>query len=370
MTDPPIRLEIGEPDFTTPQAIIEAGRTAMNVGKIGYTSTIGDQDLREAVADRYLREFGVVVNSDTEVMITAGGAPALYFALLATANPGDEILIPDPGYPNYAQLAKLIGCVPVMYPLRETLARGFELDLEAVRQRASAKTRVIIVNSPSNPTGGVISDGEALELGEMVEELGLAILSDEVYDSLVYDAYRHVCLQAHEKFAGRTVTVGSASKTYSMTGWRVGYVLGPGPIVAQMAKFHSLINTCANRIGQVAYREALHGVAVDACASMVAEFLRRRDFVVEALRAIPGIHCPSPRGAFYVFPNISELGMPDVEFCRGLLSRHKVTCVPGSGFGPSGAGHIRISYANSLENLVEAMRRIATFVEEIREGSV
>ena len=365
-----IRLEVGEPDFRTPDAILEAGRAAIAQGKIGYTAMTGNKDLREAVAAHYARKFAIAVDPETEVLITAGGAPALHFALMTTVNPGDEVLVPDPGFPNYRQVVRLIGCTPVMYPLREDPVRGFQLDPEAIRHNASPRTRAIIVNSPSNPTGGVISLDEARELGRIVEELDLTVISDEVYDALVYDGFEHVCLKGVDGFAGRTITVGSASKTYAMTGWRIGYAIAPAPIMTYMATFQSLIDICANRISQVAYKAALSGVADGAVAAMRDEFIQRRNLVVEALNAIPGIHCPKPLGAFYAFANISELGIPDVDFAREFLTRHKVTSVPGSGFGPSGQGHLRFSYASSLENLKEGMERLAVFAAEVRNGLV
>jgi aminotransferase len=369
MTDV-IRLEVGEPDFRTPDAILEAGRAAIAQGKIGYTAMTGNKDLREAIAARYASKFNLAVDPDSEILVTAGGAPALHFSLMVTANPGDEVLVPDPGFPNYRQVVKLLGCTPVLYPLREDPVRGFQLDPEAIRHMASPRTRAIIVNSPSNPTGGVIALEEARELGRIAEELDLTVISDEVYDALVYDGFRHVCLATIEGFAGRTITVGSASKTYAMTGWRIGYALAPAPILKYMATFQSLIDICANRISQVAYKDALSGVADDAVDAMREEFVARRDLVVAALNAIPGIHCPKPLGAFYAFANISELGMADVDFAREFLMRHKVTSVPGSGFGPNGEGHLRFSYASSQANLAEGMKRLAVFAAEVREGLV
>lgn len=365
-----VRLETGEPDFRTPPPIVDAGKAALEREENKYTSAAGILSLRETIAEKYLREHNIKADPDTEVMIPTGGASAVHLTLLATINPGDEVLIPDPGWPQYIQLVRHAGGVPVYYSIRNEANNNydFSLDPEKVKEKITSKTKAIIINFPSNPTGAVLRKEECQALADIVKEKDLLLISDEVYEQLIYDDYEHICAAALPDMFERTIVFGSASKTYSMTGWRVGYALGPKDIISEMVKFQSLVTICPNASAQMAYSDAIKG-AGDWVSKMVGEYRNRRDFLVNGLNEIPGINCKKPLGTFYVFPNIAGTGITEMEFSRLLLEKFKVTSVPGLGFGPDGGkGYVRFSYANSIEEIKLALERIQLFAESLNKG--
>ena len=358
-----IRLEVGEPDFDTPAYIRAAVKADLEDGRYThYTPVAGYLDLRCALAARLQRDNGLTVDPENEIMVSVGGAGALYSAILATIDPGDEVLIPDPGYPQYTQMTLLADGIPVYYPLREALQ--FRPDLDELRALVTARTKAILVNSPHNPTGGIL-DRPILEgIAALAQERDLLIISDEVYSTIVYDNNLHYSIAAFPGMFARTITINSFSKAYAMTGWRLGYAAAAQPIMAEMVKMQSFFNSCASSVSQRAGLAALTDNSES--QAMTAEFRHRRDWLVAALNALPGIHCPRPAGAFYVFPNISELGLSSDAFSMQLLDIAHVTSVPGSAFGPTGEGHVRISYATALEKLQEAVERIRVALPMLR----
>jgi aspartate/methionine/tyrosine aminotransferase len=277
-------------------------------------------------------------------------------------DPGDEVLVPDPGWANYEVLIGLAQGVPVRYPLRER--NSFKSDPEELRGKISPKAKAIIVCTPSNPTGSVLDIRHLQEIASIAEEYDLMVISDEVYEKIIYGNAVHQSIGALPGMANRVVTVNAFSKTYAMTGWRLGYAGGPSEVIGQMIKLNTGLNTCASSISQIAGIEALRGPQ-DSVRQMREEYLRRRDFLLERLRQVPGFTCVVPEGAFYSFPNIQKFGLSSFDFAMALLDRAKVSTVPGSAFGPLGEGYVRFSYANSIERIGKAMDRIQ---EAIRSG--
>ena len=350
-----IRLEVGEPDFDTPAYISAAVKSDLDSGRYThYTPVAGYPELRRALATRLQHACGLTVNPETEIMVSVGGAGALYSAIMATVNPGDEVLIPDPGYPQYTQMTLLADGLPCLYPLREE--NGFQPDLDELRRLVTPQTKAIVLNSPQNPTGSVL-DRRSLEgIAALAQERNLLVISDEVYSTLVYDGSMHSIATFPGMF-GRTITINSFSKAYAMTGWRLGYAAAAQPIMQEMIKIQSFFNSCASSVSQRAGLAALTSMAES--EAMTAEYRRRRDWVVQGLNALPGVHCLMPSGAFYVFPNIASFGLPAEQFSLRLLDAAHVTSVAGTAFGPTGEGHVRLSFATSMENLQVAVERIA-----------
>lgn len=356
------RLELGEPDFPTPAHIREAAKKALDDGFTHYMSSQGLLELRKELARKLEQENGVVASSDTEIIVTAGACCAVDLAMLTLVNPGDEVLLPDPAWPHYEPCARLAEGSVVHYPMREE--SNFTPDPDAIRKRITAKTKVLLINSPSNPTGSVTSASTLKEIANLAEQHNLVVISDEVYEKLVYDGASHQSFAAISGMRDRTVTINAFSKTYAMTGWRLGYAVAPANIVAEMAKLNLYANTCANSIAQVAGIAALRGPQ-ECVKEMAEEYGRRRRYVLERLRKIPSISCTEPKGAFYVFPNIRKLGMNSLDCCMHMLEKGKVSTVPGSSFGQQGEGYLRISYATSMTNLKEGFDRLETVVNEL-----
>jgi aspartate/methionine/tyrosine aminotransferase len=354
-------MKPGEPDFDTPSHINEAAKTALDKGFTHYTSSQGLLELRTELAKKLEIDNGVTADPDTEIIVTAGACCAINLALLALANPGDEVLLPDPSWPHYEPCARLADATIVHYPMREE--DGFVPDPDVIRTLITPKTKILLLNSPSNPTGSVTSASTMEEIASLVEQHNLIVISDEVYEKLVYDGMRHQSFGAISGMRDRTVTVNAFSKTYAMTGWRLGYAIASADVVAEMAKLNLYANTCANSIAQVAGIAALRGPQ-DHVTKMAAEYDRRRKFVLARLKEIRNISCREPKGAFYAFPNIQKLGMNSLDFCMHLLEKGKVSTVPGSAFGKQGEGHLRISYATSMENLKKGLDRFEAVVNE------
>jgi aspartate/methionine/tyrosine aminotransferase len=348
-----IHLEIGEPDFPTPKHVIEAGKRAMDEGWTKYGPTPGLPELRESIAAYISRTRGIKVDADN-VCVVPGGKPIMFFSMVALLEPGDEVIYPNPGFPIYESIIKFIGAKPVPMPLVES--RGFSFDLNVLRDSLSKKTKMVILNSPANPTGGVVPKEDVARIAEMLQDRDLMILSDEIYSRIFYEA-EPSSISALDGMLEKTIILDGFSKTYSMTGWRLGY----GVMPHWMAKAVNLLmvncNSCTASFTQRAGIAALEGPQ-DAVTTMVTEFRRRRDAMVKGFNEIPGWSCTLPAGAFYAFPNISGTGMSDKELANLLLNEAGVACLWGTAFGDYGAGYMRFSYANSLENIQEAIKRI------------
>ena len=351
-----IHLEIGEPDFQTPQNIIDAATRAMNSGATHYTPASGIPVVREATAAYVTKRTGVPTSA-ANVVIVPGSKNILAFLLLAMIEPGDEVIIPDPGYPIYRSLVSFIGAVPVSAPIRQE--NDFRLDLDELRSLITPRTRLMIVNTPANPTGGVLTREDCEAVARLAIEHDLVVLSDEIYERLSYDG-EHVSLYGIDGMAERTVLLGGVSKAWAMCGWRLGFGAMPVEIAARMDTLMINSSSCAAAFTQMAAIEAFGSDESDASVDlMVAEFRRRRDMLVDGLNRIPGFSCRRPAGAFYVFPDITATGFGDRELQNALLDEVGVATLAGSSFGPHGAGHIRLSYANSPANLQSALDRIA-----------
>ena len=356
-----INLGLGEPDFPTPPHVVEAALAAARDGATRYTASSGIPPLREAVAEAIERSRGVRYDPRTEVIVTAGGMGALSLALLASINPGDEVLLADPGWPNHASQVAMVGGVAVRFPLK--LGDEAALVAEELEALCTPRTRAILLNSPSNPTGRVLTAGEVQAVVEMAERWDLLIISDEVYDRIVFDR-PHVSPLAFPGARARTVLVNSLSKTYAMTGWRVGYAAGPAELIGRMTLLQENLMACPPAPCQHAALAALTGPQ-ECIAQMVAEYRARRELAVEGLNRIPGFACRRPEGTFYCFVDGRQTGLDDRELGRLLVERAHVVTVPGSGFGPAGAGHLRLSLAASPSALQEALARMERVVSEV-----
>jgi aspartate/methionine/tyrosine aminotransferase len=350
------RLEVGQPDFNTPDYILESAKEVLKDGFIGYSPTNGLPQTRQAVARRYKEDYGVDFNPDTEVVITHGASGALHLALRALVNPGDEVLRPDPGFASYDGIIRDADGIPVLYPLLPE--SKFSIDFEALEKCINAKTKVIMLNSPNNPTGGVLDGDQLRKVNELAEKHDFYILSDEAYDKVIYGRDHEPTVRFAEN-PSRVVTIGSASKDYAMCGWRIGFAAGDPKIIGEIIKFQSLANICPSMIAQKAYTMALTGPQNDT-KKMKLEYQKRRDYFVDALNRIPGFKCAIPDGAFYVFVDISEHNEDDWAFAEFLIKDVKISCIPGSSFGPSGRGFIRFSYATSMAVLEEAIEKLTS----------
>ena len=357
-----IHMEIGRPDFDTPQVIKEAANQALANGNVFYTSNYGTPELRQAIADKLKRDNGIDYKAE-EILVTIGVGEGTYAAVAAFTEPGDEILVPDPVWLNYIHVPHFFGAVPVSYKLREE--NDYQIDLDEIEGLITSKTRMLVINTPGNPTG-VVQSRETLEkLAEIAKKHDLIVVSDEIYEKLVYDGAKHVSIAALPGMKERTITLNGFSKCYSMTGWRLGYVAAPVEFIKAMVRVHAYINTCAPSFVQEAGITALEKAEPDV-QEMVKEYQRRRDYTVSAINAIDGLSCKTPGGAFYIFVNIKKLGKTSAEMADYLLDTAKIAAVPGSAFGPQGEGYIRLSYACSYERIVEAMDRLKKAVEALK----
>ena len=350
-----INLGIGQPDFRTPEHIVEAGVKALRDGAHGYTPANGLPELREAVAADLNARHGVEVNPDN-VVVVPGGKPTMFFAVLMFGEPGAEIMYPNPGFPIYESVIRYSGATPVPIALSEE--SGFAFDAEAVLAQITPNTRLIILNSPANPTGGVTPKAEIDKLVKGLEaHPDVAILSDEIYSRMLYGGREHVSLLQYPEIRDRLIMLDGWSKTYAMTGWRLGYAVWPDAMVDHAIRLCINDHSCVNAATQYAGIAALTGPQ-DAVEAMVAEFDQRRAFIVEALNGLPGVRCADPAGAFYAFPNIEGTGLNAREAQDRFLNEAGVATIAGTSFGAWGEGYLRFSYANSTENILEAIRRI------------
>ncbi len=360
-----IHLEIGQPDFKTPGHICEAAYKAMCDGHTGYGPSAGLMEFREVAAEYVCRTRGVPVSAE-HVVVTPGAKPIIFFALLACCQDGDEVIYPDPGFPTYESVIRFVGARPVPVPLRESFE--FRFRMADLAQVVSDRTKLLILNSPQNPTGGVLTEEDLTAIAKLAMKHDFFVLSDEVYSQILYDR-EHRSIMSVPGMSERTILIEGHSKTYSMTGWRLGYGVMPVPIAEAITLLMINSNSCTSTFTQIAGIEALRG-SQEPVEKMVTEFHLRRDTVVAELNAIPGVSCLKPSGAFYVFPNITAFGMPSGQLADLLLDQADVALLPGTAFGKHGEGYLRISYANSMENLVEAITRMRQVLSrlDIREN--
>lgn len=354
-----INFGIGEPDFTTPARIVEAGMRAAKEGFTHYTANAGDVRLRRAIATDFAAREGVEYSPDDEVIVTVGAMEALFLALQTTLEPGDEVIIPSPLWPNYVAHALLAGAKPVAVEVSEE--NGFRLTAEMLESKISERTKALLLNSPCNPTGGMLGENELREIAEICVERDLIVFFDEVYHRIVYDGRRARSIAGFPGMRDRTITVNSMSKTFAMCGWRVGWALGPADIVKQMVKLQEDVAACAPSVAQAAAIEALTNSHEDA-QMMINEYSRRREIMVNGLNRIPGFSCRMPEGTFYVFANVKSFGKPSEELAREFLHKARVVTVPGAGFGSGGEGYLRFSFANSEANILEGIARLDSLV--------
>jgi len=354
-------LEIGEPDFPTPPNIVEAAERAIRDGYTHYTPAGGIMPAREAVAQWIHRTYEAKVHPE-QVVLVPGSKNVLLFAMLALIDPGHEVILPDPGYPIYSSLVRLAGGVSVPIPLREK--HQFRLDIEELKSKITPRTRMIIINSPQNPTGGVLSTRDLEQISDLAMTHDLYVLSDEIYGQITYDGH-HASVLSVPGMVERTIYSDGLSKAYAMCGWRLGYAAAPLPLAQKMETLMINTSSCAAAFTQIATIEALSSPqsqrAVDA---MVAEFKRRRDVIVDLVNQLPGVTCHRPLGAFYVFPNIQATGQDERDLANRLLMEGGVAVLPGTSFGDGGKGYLRLSYATSIDQIEEGVRRIGVVLEE------
>jgi aminotransferase len=352
-----ISLGIGEPDFVTPQPILKAGIECLQQGETHYTSNSGLLELRRAIAEHLDRLYGQTYNPASEILITVGVSEALYLACAATLDPGDEVIVPEPCFVSYAPEVTFAGGVPVMVPT--TADNEWQVTAESIEAAVTGRTKAILLGYPSNPTGAVMTRERLNEIAALVKRHNLVVISDELYDRLVYDT-EHVCFPSLPGMYSRTILLMGFSKAYAMTGWRVGYAAGPAEILGMMRRVHQYTIMCAPTVSQYAALAALEE-GEPHVEEMRVEYDRRRRLIVGGLNDI-GLSCVEPRGAFYAFPSIGVTGMDENTFAETLLQEERVAVVPGSAFGQAGAGHVRCSYATAYEKIEQALERIRRFV--------
>ena len=353
-----VYLQIGEPDFDTPANVREAAKRAIDGGMTHYPPYAGLPDLRAAIADDTTARRGFTARPEN-VFVTVGGKGVMVYAILALVNPGDEVIVPDPGYPIYESMTRFVGGTAVPIPIRQ--ANDFRMDIDELASLVTPKTKLLVINSPANPTGGVLTRGDMERIAELAQRHDLVVLADEIYARILYDGAEHVSIGSLDGMAERTITLDGFSKTYAMTGWRMGYAIVPDWL--KQAYSQLIINTISGvtAFAQAGAIEALRGPQ-DEVDAMVREFHARRDLIVDGLNEIPGFDCLRPQGAFYVFPDVSGTGLSGAVLAERLLQEAGVCVLAGTAFGGVGTDHVRISYANSRENLTEALRRIRSFV--------
>jgi aspartate/methionine/tyrosine aminotransferase len=356
-----VYLQIGEPDFDTPDNVRAAAKQAIDEGMTHYPPYAGLPELRAAIAADTTDRRGFAVEP-SNVFVTVGGKGVMVYAIMALVDPGDEVIVPDPGYPIYDSITRFVGGTSVPIPIRQE--NDFRLDIDELASLITPRTKLLVINSPANPTGGVLTRGDIERIAELALRHDLVVLSDEIYSRILYDGAEHYSIAALDGMAERTITLDGFSKTYAMTGWRLGYAVVPDWLVKAYGQL--IINTIsgATAFAQAGAIEALRGPQADVDA-MVREFRARRDLIVDGLNAIPGFDCLRPQGAFYVFPDISGTGLSGAELADRLLQEAGVCVLAGTAFGGVGTNHIRISYANSRENLTEALSRIKGFVAQL-----
>lgn len=358
-----IHLEIGEPDFDSPRPVIEAGQAALAAGHTHYGPAAGLPELRRAIAEWVNRSRGLAVDT-SRVVVTPGAKPIIFFAALALLEAGDEAILPDPSFPIYESMVRFVGATPVHWRLQ--YERDFRPDVGELAALITERTRLIIINSPENPTGGVLTGTDLDAIADAVRGTGIVVLADEIYSQMLYEG-RHESLLTRPGLANQVILLDGFSKTFAMTGWRIGYGVLPPSLVPHFDRLMVNSVSCTPAFVQHAAIAALAEGWADA-ETMMGEFRARRDYIVPALNAIPGISCRTPGGAFYVFPKVGDLGVPAETFADRLLNEFGVAALAGTTFGPGGAGHLRFSFANSLPNLRRAIDRVAACADALRAG--
>ncbi|MBP0969613.1 MAG: aminotransferase class I/II-fold pyridoxal phosphate-dependent enzyme [Oscillospiraceae bacterium] len=357
-----ISLGVGEPDFVTPWEIRRAGIESLDQGKTFYSANAGLKELRRQITLYLDRAFGLRYDPDTETVVTVGGSEAIDMAMRVLLNPGDEVLLPSPCFVCYEPIARMCGATVTTLVLKEE--NEFRLTAEELRAAITERTKLLVLPFPSNPTGAVMNRKDLESIAEVLKGTGIFVLSDEIYSELTYGDERHVSPAAISRdMWERTVTVNGFSKSFAMTGWRLGYVCAPAPVTEQIVKMHQFAIMCAPTTAQYAAIVALRDCE-DMVSDMREEYDMRRRFIVDGFNRI-GLHCFEPRGAFYVFPSIEATGLSSDDFCEQLIRKKRVAVIPGTAFGAGGEGHIRVSYSYSLKHIKEALRRIGEFMDEL-----
>jgi aspartate/methionine/tyrosine aminotransferase len=357
-----VNLGIGQPDFDTPEFIRDAAKLALDEGYTRYPPAKGFEDLRQAIAAKLKRENNIIADPDSDIYVAVGAMQVIFNTCLHLLNPGDEVIVVDPGYDYYSQI-RLFGGVPVAVPVYES--NRFKVDPADIEAAITNKTKLMIINTPSNPTGAIFDEEILREIARMAMEQDLIVLSDEPYEHILFDGHRHISIGSFEGMAERTISAFTLSKSYAMTGWRVGYTVAPPAIIDEMEK---LMEHMVSGVTAVAQRAALSAIAapLDCVQDMVATYDKRRRFVYEGLNAVDGIKCLKPESTFYAFPNIKSLGLSSWDLAKYLVKEHKVAVVPGSIFGKAGEGYVRLSFAASIEQLQEGIARIARGVAALK----
>lgn len=357
-----VSFTVGEPDFNTPAHVVDAAVEALRTGKHHYTPNAGILPLREAISEYYVRSRGLHYSPETEIIATAGGMEALLLTMLTLLNPGDAFLLSDPCWTNYSRQIEICSARPVFVPV--DAAHDFTFAPEALEKAITPETKGFLVNSPANPTGGIAGRKALEQLAEIAVRLDLYVISDEVYSELLYEGNTFTSIAALPGMKERTIIVNSFSKTYAMTGWRVGYALGPQHIISQMVKLQENVAACVNTAAQYGALAALTGSQAPV-AEMLETYSQRRAYILDAFSKINGLTCFAPQGAFYAFVDISAAGMDAETFARDLLQKVRVIVVPGEAFGESGKRYVRLSFATSMENIREGTRRIAQYMKTL-----
>jgi len=355
-----VNLGGGDPDFDTPPHIVEAAVAAIHQGLTHYVASKGIPALRRAITDKFQRDNRVAYDPDTEIIVTASGKLALYISLAALLEPGDEVLYFDPAWVSYEPMIRMLDGVPVDVPLRPE--DNFILDGDVLKSRISPRTKAMILNTPNNPSGRVLTPEELNIVARSAQEHGFWVLSDEIYEHIIYDQRRHISLASLPGMRGLTVTLNGMSKAYAMTGWRLGYLGAPAPLCEQILKVQQHVVTCAPSFVQAAGVAALQGPQ-GCVVEMTAEYDRRRRFMTDALNSIPGVHCRLPEGAFYLFPEVSFQGLDSNALAEFMIEKAHVAVTPGSAFGRAGARNIRLTFATSMANLRQAAEQMKTAME-------
>ena len=358
-----ISLGVGEPDFSTPRNVRSAGIRSLELAKTKYTANRGMELLRKEIQTYVYKKYGVSYDYSTDVLVTVGGSEAIDAAIRAVVNPGDEVIIPQPSYVCYEPITRLAGAVPVI--INTKAENDFKLTKEELLEAITDKTKALILPYPCNPTGAIMEREDLESIAEVLRDREIIVISDEIYAELTFGGTKHVSIASIEGMKERTILINGFSKTFSMTGWRLGYACGPAPIMKEITKIHQYAIMCAPTVSQYAAIEALKGCD-EAVASMLEEYDSRRKIIVKRFNEL-GLECREPKGAFYAFPSIKSTGMTSEEFCEKLLYAKKVALVPGDAFGKSGEGHVRASYCYSLSHINEALERIGEFLEEIKK---
>lgn len=357
-----VHMEIGRPDFDSPEIAKNAVKVALDKGDVHYTPVPGTIELRKAVADKYRRDHGISYKAESEVMISAGAAESLMTIMLTLMDPGDEIIVPSPFFSAYLEQAIIAGVNLVEVPLK--MENNFSLKASDIEKAVTEKTKIILITTPHNPTGAIITRSDLEEIGDIAKKHDLIVVSDETYDQFLFEG-KHCSIASLEGMRERTIIVNSASKVFSMTGWRIGYLMAPSHVIPYLSKVHQNLSTCATSFAQAGATKA-YNEGDDFVANMLDEFKNRRDYIYKRLSKIDGLEVVEPKGAFYIFPNISKLKMDETEFCNYILDEAGVAIVPGGSFGKYGQGFVRICYACSMKDIEYAMDKLELAIKNLK----